>query len=355
MCVIISSAYKIFHLTGYLIMENQSIKCPSCNSKDIKTHTRYQTKNHGERVIYECSECGRCFSSTFNTFLAGIQKPISLIITVIKSRTEGLGLNAACRTFDIAKNTLLNWERRFFGIRQTLLLYALIHSFLKLIIEGDEVYTRVGKNVPPDESLGWTVVLMDRASRFLWELRCGKKDRRLFRKALRTLNKLIVRTKDISLITDGERRYGNILFEICHELVFTGKKGRPRKTLKKGVKVRIKNKGSQAHKKGPKRQKYQAPHPEHPQTIQDIHNKDIHANHCEAFNSSLRRRNSAFRRRTNTYAKDDQGLQRTLDVFWVIHNFIRTHFTTKQVPAVALGILDKKLSWEELFSVPMTA
>jgi len=198
-------------------------------------------------------------------------------------------------------------------------------------------------------------VLMDRASRFLWELKCGKKDRKLFRKALRTLNKLVARTKDISLITDGERRYGNILFEICNELVFTGTKGRPRKTLKKGVKVRIKNKGSQDHKKGQQPKKYQAPHSEYPQTIQDINNKDIHANHCEAFNSALRRRNSAFRRRTNTYAKNENGLQRTLDVLWVIHNFIRTHFTTKKVPAVALGILDKKLSWEELFMIPMTA
>ncbi len=329
--------------------------CPSCNSKNTKIHTHYDTKNHGQRAINQCNECNRCFSSTFNTFLAGIRKPISLVIQVIKSRTDGLGLNAACRTFDIAKNTLLNWEMRFSGIKKTLLLYALVHNFLKLTIEGDEVYTRVGKNVAPDESLGWTVVLMDRASRFLWELQCGKKDRQLFRKALRTLNKIIAKTKDISLITDGERRYGNILFEICHELIFTGKKGRPRKTLKKGVKVRIKNKGSQAHKKGPKRLKYQAPQPEHPETVQDIVNKDIHANHCEAFNSSLRRRNSVFRRRTNTYAKNENGLQRTLDVFWVIHNFMRTHFTTKQVPAVALGILDKKLSWDELFMIPMSA
>ena len=156
------------------------------------------------------------------------------------------------------------------------------------------------------------------------------------------------------MITDGERRYGNILFEICNELVFKGKKGRPRKTLKQGVKVRIKNKGSQAHKKGPKRPKYQAPQSEHPQTVQDINDNDIHANHCEAFNSALRRRNSAFRRRTNTYAKNENGLQRTLDVLWVIHNFIRTHFTTKKVPAVALGILDEKLSWDELFMIRMT-
>ena len=336
-------------------MANVIPVCPSCNSNITKPHTHYNTQNYGKRVIHKCSECGRFFSPTFNTFLAGIKKPISLIIQVINSRTEGLGLNAACRIFEIAKNTLLNWEMKFSGIKRTLLLYALVHSFLKLMIEGDEVYTRVGKNMPPDESTGWTVVLMDRASRFLWELQCEKKDRQLFRKALRTLTKLVTRTKDLSLLTDGERRYGNILFEICNELIFTGKKGRPRKTLIKGVKVRIKNKGSQAHKKGPKRPKYQAPHLEHPQTVQDINNTDIHANHCEAFNSALRRRNSAFRRRTNTYSKNESGLQRTLDVLWVVHNFIRTHFTTKKVPAVALGIFDKQLSWDELFMIPMTA
>ncbi len=221
--------------------------------------------------------------------------------------------------------------------------------------EGDEVYTRVRKNAPPDESIGWTVVLMDRASRFIWELRCGRKDRKLFKKALGTLERLVNQTQNLSLIMDGERRYGNVLFDICHEVIRNGKKGRPRKTLKKGVKVRVKNKGSQSHKRGPKRSKYQAPHPEHPDTVQDLKNGDIHANHCEAFNSSLRRRNSTFRRRTNTYAKSGTGLQRTLDVYWVVHNFLRSHFTTKQVPAVYLGILDKALSWKELLALPMAA
>lgn len=127
--------------------------CPSCNSQNTKIHTNYDTMNHGQRVIHKCNECERFFASTFNTFLAGIRKPISLIIQVMMSRTEGLGFNAACRTFEIAKNTLLDWEMKFSGIKQTLLLYALVHSFIKLTIEGDEVYTRVGKNVP--ESKGW--------------------------------------------------------------------------------------------------------------------------------------------------------------------------------------------------------
>ena len=71
------------------------------------------------------------------------------------------------------------------------------------------------------------------------------------------------------------------------------KAGRPPKVLRKGIKVRLKNKGSQSKNKGKKRQKYEAPHKEHPEMVQDISNKDIHANHVEAFNSSIRRRNSA--------------------------------------------------------------
>jgi hypothetical protein len=117
------------------------------------------------------------------------------------------------------------------------------------------------------------------------------------------------------------------------------------------VKVRLKNKGSQAHKRGRKRPKYQSPKPEHPDTEQNIENKDIHANHLEAFNSALRRRMACYRRKTNTYAKEQSALQTRLDAYWVLHNFIRPHFTTRQVPAVALGILGQPLSWQQLFRI----
>ena len=230
-----------------------------------------------------------------------------------------------------------------------LFLYSLVHAFLQLVIEGDEAYTKVKKNVPPDQSEGWTLLLMDRASRFIWTLECGKKDRKLFEQAIQTLEQIIQNSEDLTLLTDGERRYGNLLFEICWELIRNGKPGRPKKTLKKGVKIRIKNKGSQAHQKGPKRPKYQAPWEEHPETEQPLEEKQIHANHAEAFFSALRRKCSPYRRKTNTYAKSTAGLQRLLDVYWVIHNFIRIHFTTKKVPAVALGVIDQPLSVRELF------
>jgi hypothetical protein len=285
--------------------------------------------------------------------MAGLKTPISVIWQVVKARTEGMGLNAAVRTFEKAKNTILAWERRFRDLHQVLFLSALVHEFLELVIEGDEAYTKVQKNVPPEQSPGWTIRLLDRASRFIWEIDCGKKERQLFQKAITSLDQIARQTHDLSLFTDGERRYGNLLFEICHELVKNGKPGRPKKTFRKGVHVRLKNKGSQAHKKGRKRPKYQRPWREHPATARIIAEPDIHANHAEAFWSALRRKCATFRRKTNMYAKSTKGLQRLLRVYWVVHNFLRVHFTTREVPAVALGLLERRLSVQELFQIQM--
>ena len=163
------------------------------------------------------------------------------------------------------------------------------------------------------------------------------------------LCEVIQQTSDLTLLTDGERRSGSLLFEICRDVLRNGKRGRPKKTLRKGVKVRLKNKGSQRQKRGPKRPKYQAPYPEHPDTAQPVATTDMHANHLEAFHTSLRRRCAAYRRRTNMYAKHTGRLQERLDVYWIVHNFVRVHFTTRQVPAVALGVLEYGLSLNEVF------
>jgi len=167
------------------------------------------------------------------------------------------------------------------------------------------------------------------------------------------LDKIARQTHDLSIFTDGERRYGNLLFEICYELVYNGKPGRPKKTCKRGVRFSIKNTGAQAHKKGRKRLKYQRPWREHPDTARTIAETDIHANHTEAFWSALRRTCATFRRKTNMYAKATMGLQRLLRVYWVVHNFLRVHFTTREVPAVALGLLERRLSVQEIFQIQM--
>jgi hypothetical protein len=238
-----------------------------------------------------------------------LRTPLSRVQQILTAVHEGLAINAACRTFHVSKNSIKTWERRLSGVKQVLLLYSLCHQFLQQILEGDELYTKVHHNRPAAESEGWTVV---------------------------------------TLLTDGERRYGNFLFAACCRALYTGKPGRPAPTLPEGVKVRLKNKGLSPDSSRPK---YEAPQREHPQTVQNVAEAAIHANHVEAFNSALRRRLACFRRKANTYAKLKSALQRRLDVHWLLHNFIRPHFTTKVVPAVALGIFTAGLSWAQMFAI----
>jgi hypothetical protein len=189
---------------------------------------------------------------------------------------------------------------------------------------------------------------MERSSRFIIDQRCGAKDAALFDSVMTTVCEYISGTGDLSFFPDGERRYGSALFAFCAEVLKSGRPGRPPKTLPCGVKVRVKNKGDQKHKRGLKRKKYQAPLKEHPETDQELNESEIHADHVEADNAAVRRRSSAFRRRTNTYAETVSGLQRTLDVYRVIHNFVRKHWTTGKIPAVAMGIFCAPSSLEDI-------
>ncbi|MDQ6953835.1 MAG: IS1 family transposase [Mariprofundaceae bacterium] len=251
--------------------------------------------------------------------MAHLNTPISKVSSVFRIRSEGMALRACARVFDMNKSTITKWEVKFSKQKEPLMLYGLCHKFISLTFEGDELYTVVNKRGEAYDSEGWTAVIMDRSSCFIVEQRCGKKDQEMFENIMKTVVEYISNSQDFTFLSDGERRYGNTIFDLCARELRRGLRGRPPKTLPKGVKVRIKNKGSQAHKRGPKRPKYEAPKREHPDTSQTLNSSDIHANHVEAQNGSLRRRNSAFIRRTNTYAKNKEALQRTLDVHQIIH------------------------------------
>lgn len=322
--------------------------CPQCYTDNSRVHTTYTIQSGQTRQILHCQTCGHYFSETSGTPLADLRTPLSRVQQILTAVHEGLAINAACRTFHVSKNSIKTWERRLSGVKQVLLLYSLCHQFLQQILEGDELYTKVHHNRPAAESEGWTVVIMERASRFLWTLQCGQRDQELFTQAIHDICQVIAQTADLTLLTDGERRYGNFLFAACCRALYTGKPGRPAPTLPEGVKVRLKNKGLSPDSSRPK---YEAPQREHPQTVQNVAEAAIHANHVEAFNSALRRRLACFRRKANTYAKLKSALQRRLDVHWLLHNFIRPHFTTKVVPAVALGIFTAGLSWAQMFAI----
>ena len=325
--------------------------CPHCHSENTEFTRKYQTKNNGERNLYTCKDCEACFSETYGTPIAGLDTPLSQICLVLKARMEGMSLNACARAHGFSKKTIMNWEKKLAALKETLFLYALVHDFLRLVIEGDELYTKVKRNEAPSDSEGWTIALMERASRFIWTLECGRKEQRLFLEAIGTLADLFDQSEAMAVFTDGERRYGKLLFDVCNQILRNGRRSKPRKVLPKGMTVRLKNKSSKRRDSEGKLKKVETPQPEHPETDFSPQESEVHANHLEAFNSALRRYLSAFRRQTNTYAKNTFGLQRVLDILWMVHNFVRVHFTTRTVPAVAIGILEKGLTWEDLLQL----
>ncbi|WP_420906152.1 hypothetical protein [Candidatus Magnetaquiglobus chichijimensis] len=81
-----------------------------------------------------------------------LKSPISKVSLAIKVRDEGTGLRVTGRIIGSHKNTISEWEERFAGQKETLMLYGLCHEFLRLTFEGDDVYTIVGKHTDPSQS-----------------------------------------------------------------------------------------------------------------------------------------------------------------------------------------------------------
>ena len=329
--------------------------CPTGGSRNTAGHGHYETVHNGTRSLRARTACGEVFSETTGTPMHGIETPIGKVAAALRLRGEGMGRRATARILGTHKNTIAEWERRFGGMKSTPMRYGWCQTFMRLTLEGDEVYTVVGQRVDPADSTGWTVIILARASRFRVDRQCGRKDATLFEKVMKSVAAHVRRTQDTTFLSDGERRYGNALFELCARTVRTGQRGRPRRTLPKGCRVRIKHKGSQRHRRCPKRPKYQAPQPEHPDTPRDVPAAAIHAHHREGHNAALRRRNSAFRRRTHPYAKNTEALQRTLDVHLLQHNCVRPHGTTGEGPAVRRGIVAAPLRLEAILMMQKTA
>ncbi len=153
------------------------VRCPSCDSPTVKPHNTYTLRTGEAHTSYYCAGCDTYFAQTCATPLAGLRTPLSRIQLILDVLNDRMGINAVCRTFHVSQNTLTDWTERLASLKETLMLYALSHRFLQQLVEGDEVYTKVHTNVPAPESEGWTIVLLDLASRFLRELQCGEKDR----------------------------------------------------------------------------------------------------------------------------------------------------------------------------------
>jgi len=117
-------------------MQKENIKCPNCRSSKIKECKQYKTKLNDIRELNCCEDCGALFSETHSTFLFCIKKPIYLITFVLKALTDGMGINACCRTFNISKNTIYSWLEKSAEIKKVLFFKCFVSPIYRYVNRG---------------------------------------------------------------------------------------------------------------------------------------------------------------------------------------------------------------------------
>jgi hypothetical protein len=202
------------------------------------------------------------------------------------------------------------------------------------------------RTFPPEASEGWTISFIERKSRYWLEASAGLKAAQLFEQGVQRAWHWAQPSRWIRWFTDGERRYGKELWKLASVYLpssLTSTAYPYRKVWREGLEVAIKIKGSQGQ---PRVEWLKI---EHPWTALSAI-AEVHANHLEAFNSALRRRATAYRRRQNHYAKQVEGLQRALDVQRLMHNWVRPHWSLgkQTTPAMAMGFIQRPLKLSEI-------
>lgn len=184
---------------------------------------------------------------------------------------------------------------------------------------------------------------IERNSRYWVSAIVGRRDEQLFEQGVQASWQWAEACQFVCWFSDGERRYAYQLWKLASVYLSDREypKRRQRKVWREGLEVAIKVKGSQG------KRRVEWVKPEHPWSAISA-KSEVHANHTEALNSSIRRRCSAYRRRQNHYAKTRQGLQQVVTFQRLIHNWVRPHRSlgSTQLQQWSWGLLNAPSRWK---------
>ena len=121
--------------------------CPHCQSEQTVKNGKVKMLDQSLQQRYLCQACGKRFNQRTNTPIARLRTPATVVSAALNVRTEGLGVRATGRSFGKAHATMMRWERRVAG--QLGQWSPPAPDGTDVTLEGDEVYTRVGENLPP--------------------------------------------------------------------------------------------------------------------------------------------------------------------------------------------------------------
>jgi hypothetical protein len=189
---------------------------------------------------------------------------------------------------------------------------------------------------------------IERNSRYWVNATVGQRDEQLFEQGVQLSWQWAEACQFVRWFSDGERRYAKQLWKLASVYLSYREypKRRQRKVWREGLEVAIKVKGSQG------KRRVEWLRSEHPWSAISA-KSEVHANHTEALNSSIRRRCSAYRRRQNHYAKTSKGLQQAVTFQRLVHNWVRPHWSLGKhtTPAMAMGFAPRPIKMEEFLNL----
>jgi transposase-like protein len=121
--------------------------CIYCESAKVVKNGTKKLKTGQVIQNYICRDCGRHFNERSGTSLLCLRTNLNTVEMALKVRGEGLGIRATARILDKAPSSISNWEERLSTQLKSWSPQAPLDG--EVTIEGNEVYTRVGENLPP--------------------------------------------------------------------------------------------------------------------------------------------------------------------------------------------------------------
>lgn len=121
--------------------------CVHCQSERVVKNGRKTLKTGQVIQNYLCNGCGRRFNERSGTPMARLRTPVEQVEMAIKMRGEGLGVRATGRVVGKSPSIITGWEKR---LSDHLVEWSpKAPEGGEVTIEGDELYTKVGENLPP--------------------------------------------------------------------------------------------------------------------------------------------------------------------------------------------------------------
>jgi transposase-like protein len=331
-----------------------------CHNEGCRAYGR---KGEGHIVIhsqkerrYRCKRCGRTFTQTKGSALYRIHNPKWLVVAVVTLLAYGCPLRAIVAAFDLDERTVARWQREAALQCKRVHEHTVEAGRVRLLqVQADEIRVKaVG-------GIYWLASALEVRSRlWLGGVIGHSRDRHLIRS-------LLIRVcscgpvEGILLVTDGLSSYASQALHVFREPLHTGRRGRPRLVLARGVMV------AQVIKRHERRRVVEVLRRVVVGAEAEVISRVIatqrsiraliNTSYIERLNATFRARVAPLVRRTRAGAHKQCTLEWGMWLVGGCYNFMWAHrslgaeLTT--TPAMAAGLTDHRWTMEELLAFPV--